>query len=536
MLPLSAREKRFAWGILVAFLLLITLPYAWAWAITPPGFVWGGLLFSADDQNVHLMWARQAQNGAFFLRDLFTTEGLVSGDRPLFFNGLTLAMGWLSRLTGIEVGFSYHIVRVAGAAWALWQLHLLSWSLTKGAPERENARLWSLALAAFTAGAGFLALAVPSLLGPLIFVDRPDNPAWPLMPEAYFVLSALIYPLNIVSYGLLALIFRHILDGKAWPAFVGAVLLSNIHTYDALPLIVIAFIWAAWQWKTDRAGAGRALAGLAGALIPVLYQFIVFRDSPEFRIKALTLTAPPAFRSMLLSFAPLLILAVVGWFWLRESKRERNLLALWAAVVLAMVYAPTSMFSFARKMIEGFGLPLLVLAGAGLASLKRPLLAGLIVVVLALSPAQTLGWILDNARENNSSRWKLFMPVLYLRESEVAALRVVEADPRPGAVLVLPFIGAYVPRATGKYAYAGHWAETLHLQTEKLPQLEQFYRGQMPPAEARAWLKSNGIRWVVESFYERGVLNGAPGPRALGLKMVYSGGAGENATTVYFVE
>ncbi len=535
MLPLSPRERRAGHALLAAFLLFIILPYLWAWAITPPGFHWGGILFSADDPNVHLMWARQAQDGAFFVRDLFTTEGLISGARPLFFNVLALVMGCLSRLTGMEVGFSYHIIRVAGAAWALWQLHLLSWTATQGDPDRENARLWTLALAAFTTGAGFLALALPQLLQSVILFDRADNLNWPLMPEAFLILSALLYPLNIVAFGLLALIVRHILDGKWWPTFIGAALLANIHTYDALPLVVLALVWALWQWKGDRAGALRALSAVAGAAIPVGYQLLVFRDSTEFRIKALTLTPPPALRFTLLSMAPLLLLAVVGWFALHPYKRQRNLLALWALATLALVYVPTSVFSFARKMIEGFQLPLLVLGGAGLASLKRPFLAALLVVVMALSPLETLGWILNNAQENNASRWKLLMPVLYLRDSEVGALSAINASQQAGAVLCLPFIGAYVPRATGKYAYAGHWAETLYLQDVKLPQLGRFYRNQMAPDEARAWLHANGIRWVMVSFYERGFSDGAPGPQALGLQAVYNSGMGDNRTVVYAV-
>src|SRR4051812_1872921 len=109
----TPREARLAQIILLAFLALIVLPYFWAAALTPPGSVWSGLLFSADDQNVHLMWARQARDGAFFFRDQFTTEGLITGERPLFFNILPLLMGWFSRVTGLEVVFSHHIARVA---------------------------------------------------------------------------------------------------------------------------------------------------------------------------------------------------------------------------------------------------------------------------------------------------------------------------------------------------------------------------------------------------------------------------------------
>ena len=82
-------EKRRLRWLIVAFLVATTLPYLWAAALAPRGFVYSGLLFSPDDQNVHLMWARQAAEGRLFVQDLFTTEHLTTGEKPLFNNLLT---------------------------------------------------------------------------------------------------------------------------------------------------------------------------------------------------------------------------------------------------------------------------------------------------------------------------------------------------------------------------------------------------------------------------------------------------------------
>ena len=532
VLPLSDREKRWGWAILGALLLCLTLPYAWAWFITPQGLTWGGLLFSTDDQNVHLTWARQARDGAFFMRDLFTTEGLVDGTRPLFFNGLMLVIGWLSRLSGLEVVFWYHVVRVAGAAWALWQLHLLSWQVTGGAPQRENARLGALALAAFTTGAGFLVTIFSISRETLVWIDRPDNPTFSLMPEAFFYLSALIYPLNIVSLGLLLLVMRHIFGGKWWPAALGALALSNIHTYDALPLMLIALIWGLANFKEDRPTAWRALSAFGGAALPVAYQLLVFSRSDEFRTKALTPTPILAIGHVLVSYSPLLILAILGWFALKGQRRERNLITLWVFVTLGLVYQPLVNISFSRKMIEGWQLPLLVLGGAGLATLKRPLAMAAVVAILALSPIITTGWILNNAANNNAERWPQLMPLVYLHDSDVEALGFIERQPEQGAVLCLPFIGGYLPRATGKYTYAGHWAETLYMDDIKRPAMLRYFSGQMPPDEARSLFRGNQIRWIIEGPFERAAAEVSPSQQ-LGLTPVFTSGTGENATVVY---
>ena len=196
-----------------------------------------------------------------------------------------------------------------------------------------------------------------------------------------------------------------------------------------------------------------------------------------------------------------------------------------------MVYAPPAIFPFARKMIEGFQLPLLVLAGAGLASLKRPIMAAFIVATLALSPLITLNWILSNAAENNASRLGVLMPALYLHNSEVTAMRYLAAQKEPGAVLSLPLAGAYIPRATGKTTYFGHWAETLN-PAFKRAQTLRYFSGQMAPAEARELFQHNHVGWVMEGPWERGLSASSPS-RALGLREVFRIGGEAGETVIY---
>ena len=55
----------------------------------PDGFEYFRLLYNPDDQNVHLAWARQAAQGRFFFRDLFTTRAAARSDPflPICFAG-----------------------------------------------------------------------------------------------------------------------------------------------------------------------------------------------------------------------------------------------------------------------------------------------------------------------------------------------------------------------------------------------------------------------------------------------------------------
>jgi hypothetical protein len=531
-------EKRVLIAVIALHLFAVSLPYLWALAVAPPGYEYSGLLYNPDDQNVHLSWARQSAEGHLFVRDLFTTESLQSGERPLFFNALTTLIGVLS-LTGLPLVVAYHALRLVFAIIALLAIYALSTRLS----DDRGVRIVALLLAAFSSGAGFLAPIFPGH----IFMDRPDNPGFPMMPEAFTFASSFIFTLDIAAMALLLIVYLATLvahgndDSRQKKratliAFFAALLLSNIHTYDAIPLIIALLIWTALtgvraHWKVSG-------AIVLGALLPIAYQLFVFRGSEEFRIKALTMTHAPPFFDVLLSYGLLIPLAVVGgvlgWRSINAAQRRAaRLLVCWALVTLLCGYAPVS---FARKMIEGLHLPLCLLAALGLVALMPRLsttilrsaaIAG-VLALCSVSSFQFVAWCLDNARDNNVSRARVLMPPLYLTTGDADALRFLQknSEPRSSAVLCLPFLGNYVPRETGRFAYIGHWAETLHFQ-EKLGEAGRFYSGQMEAAEARKWLRRNRIHFVLIGAYEKQLNARLP----LKLPVAFE----QNGTTIYAV-
>lgn len=548
-MSISSRERSAVRLIFLIFLAAITLPYLWAWFITPVGSTWSGLLWKVDDQNVHLSWARQAQLGHLFFRDLFTTESLQSGESPRFFNVLPALIGVLARLVPLPLVVWYQVVRVAASLWALWQLYRLTHQILPTA----RGRLLALALLAFTTGTGILAVLLPALGQKIIFLDHPDPPGFPTMPEAFFFTSALVYPLNAVSYGLLAWMAGNVLrvlqsegescSGAGWQLLVGGLLLSNIHTYDALPFLGLLVLCLLLFWK--RCGGGRlAPLGLAflGLIIPVLYQVLVFRDSLEFREKALTLTLAPAPWHVVATLAPLLLLAAWSWSKNRGSYSVQ-FMALWAAVVLVCIYTPG--LSFARKMLEGAHIPLCMLAAVGLSGLLRgpapqwvPRLAVAVCLVL---PGASAGyftlWCLQNAAENNSSRFQVLMPPLYLAEEEWAALQFVDEQAAGDArvvTLCLPFVGSYGPRTTGSTFYLSHWAETLRFEA-KVPRVASFYRGGMSASEAQKFLTETGCRFVLLTQYERGLGGSEAIMQNYGLQQIFTKSGTNSTVAVYKV-
>jgi hypothetical protein len=361
-LSMEPAEKRWLIGVICLQLLLITVPYLWAWGLTPSGMSYGGLLWTVEDHNVHLAWARQAFEGHFFIRDLFTNETITLGERPLFNNLFTFALGTLARWTHLPLIVVYHLLRVAFAALALWWFYVLCARFTTD----RRIRIVALVLAAFTTGAGWLQFFVPAWSGRASPIDRPDFSG--MMPEAFTFTSHFVFAIFAVSVFLLAFIYAQLLRTQnenslrpAWGAALAALLLANIHTYDALPLNAILFVWAVVSWRRTRRKIDwqAPLAVAIASWPPVLYQIIVFLNSTEFRLKALMKTAPPPLWDILLSYGLLIPLACWG-AWRLRRERSTLLLVLWAVVPIAMSYLP---LSFGRKMMEGIHLPLCLLAG-----------------------------------------------------------------------------------------------------------------------------------------------------------------------------
>ena len=192
-----------------------------------------------------------------------------------------------------------------------------------------------------------------------------------MMPEAWGFFSAFVFTLNIAAMALLCLTLARWLRYRESRnrrdlivAALSAFLLSNIHTYDALPLIALMIVATLWQrdvknWKS-------AAIVIIAASLPVFYQIIVFAGSEEFRLKALTPTPAPPIWDLALSYGFLLLLAVIGSWQLRRELNARWPL-LWILITFAIIYAPVS---FARKMIEGVHLPLCFFAAVAIVALK----------------------------------------------------------------------------------------------------------------------------------------------------------------------
>jgi hypothetical protein len=520
---MSARERRNAayWALAIATML--SLPYLFAWGITPPERAFLGLIWNPDEPNVYYSWMRQAADGRLFLQDLFTTEPQAGRFTNVFF----LALGWVAAVTRLPVPWVYALARFGCAAFLYYSLWVFV-ARRGGSPPLRRA---AVVLGATASGLGWLvAMLAPGGLIPAgvscVDVGLASGAAGRvteglMMPEANTLASALLLPLFSFSMALLLWLVdlgARAMEGPDLKAALGAgllgLLLGSIHTYDVIPMHLLLGLLALF-WAVRGRSVRPLLAYVIFAAVSVptlLYQVWVFGADEVFRQKAVTVTASPSPLSYAVSFGIPLGLALCGLVLVARRREARWLpVAAWLVLGLAVAFLPG--LSFQRKMIEGTHLPMVILAAVTLvrwlpmarrrtlAGYRRRAVAWTMVAATACAPSSAyfLGArCLATVAENNQSRQQVLMPPYTLSRDDLAAARWLrEHARRDDAILCLPFLGSYLPGLTGRKVYIGHWAETLRFAEEKLPAALGALRG-----DARGRTALDDCAYLVVGEYE----------------------------------
>lgn len=134
-----------AWAL--AVVVLTSVPYALGAARTPPQERYLGYVYNPDEPNVHLSWIRQAQEGAVFLRNEFTSEPHVGR----FFNLYMLGLGRLAAALRTDPYRCWAGARLVGGVLLLLACYPALIALTR----RRWVRRLGLALITLSSGLGW---------------------------------------------------------------------------------------------------------------------------------------------------------------------------------------------------------------------------------------------------------------------------------------------------------------------------------------------------------------------------------------------
>jgi hypothetical protein len=352
---------------------LTMVPYLWCWWHTPPGRQFCWVLYGRDDHAVYMAWMRQAAEGRFFFRNLFTTDPQGRGLPNLFF--------WLLAQPVRFLGASPALMLQLARLWFGALLLVLIYRFASYFTESLVARRATFWLAALSAGAGW-----GLMLGWYGGMEHPPTDFWQPEGFTYFSIysTALFAAATCGIVGILCLLLEAERTGRrrcaSWAGLV-ALLLGNFHSYDILHLaaawglylLIKTGIQLARREGMPRRSWGDAAACAVIGMPSTLLQYYFYRSDPVFHQRADYPTPSPEFASYALGYGLVLLLALAGAVLLLRGRSplktaQRWMPMAWVIAGFGVAYLP---LSFNRKMIMGTHVPLCLLAGIAAAALTE---------------------------------------------------------------------------------------------------------------------------------------------------------------------
>jgi len=508
-------------------LAITCVPYLLGAALSSPERVFGGFVIGVEDGYSYLAKMGEGARGAWLFHIVYTSE-LHQGALFFLFH---ILLGKLSALvSGIgswplteTMVVVYHAARVLFSGLLLLTVYRFIALFTTSRAIRRLAFL----IVAFSGGFGWLLLLLgqPNWLG--------SSPVDLLLPEGFTFL--VLYGFPHIALGRTLLLAGFILLWSVPPprpslasAGEGAaaglcwlVMGLIVPFYIAVAWAVAGAVWLAvtlhrrtiaWD-ETLRT----ALACLIAAPI-VIYSLIIFTVNPVMRVwSAQNLILSPHPLHYVVGYALVGLLAVCGAVYVLRRHDERTLhLVAWAVVVPPLLYLP---FNLQRRLIEGWQIPLAILAALGLARFilpawrRTPFVRWLIrfprysvrglrqwaitLILLAMIPTNILlvgsGTLAVLARA----------APIFRDGSEVKALNWLAARATYNDVVLSSYsAGNYLPARVGARVYIGLGTETAHVE-EKRTAMKQFFAASTSDEWRAQFLREYHITYVFVAPDER---------------------------------
>lgn len=449
---------------LILWLLLISLPYLYAWQTAGAEYTFTGALLNPLDTATYFAKIYQGWRGDWLFTLPFTAEPGTGVPILLFY----LALGHFARLTTLPLVLTFHLARLLAAILLYFSLQRF---ITAALPQehRQNALL----LALFGSGFGWL----------VAFFGAQTADFW--VAEAYPFLSAYINPHFPLSLALLLHLLTPTTRRNMLLDLLMSLLLTILSPFGGLLALGVHGAGAVWTlWSTKRLPALSDLTSpltLAIGALPLSFYYLwLTRVHPQLAVwNAQNLTLAPPLWDTLLAFAPPLLLLPLALPYLRtpipadtQQAQARRTLLIWLTLALVMLYAPIGL---QRRFLMGFYIPLAVLAAPGIHALQKRWQRSLFWTTATLTNALLLLIAIFAAITHP--------PQLYLTRDESAALHWINQNtPTNALILASPETGLFIPAYTGRRVFYGHPFETIHaVQMQTL--VENFFRATSQPQD-----------------------------------------------------
>ncbi len=487
-------------GVLAALVALLALvPVLAGWALTPPGYVFTGLLMNPLDNAGYLGEMRSSAGGAWLVSVPYITEP----HPPVLIHPQYVLLGKVSGITGVPPVVVFHVARAGlGLALLLIAFAFIA-AVTPHYAVRRDAFLllatgggmsWATSFAGFLASDATIpeSMTFPSMLG---------NPHFPLATALF----------TLVPLAVLGTFPEFSWRRAAW-ATVCTIALAAIQPFL---LVSQAVVFSSWALVMVRLGhpwrqffrPTLIMVFLAPVPVAAYLGLQLYGDPVLSRWMAQNAAFSPPPWAYLWGYGPAALLAGVGaGAVLRAPGRWLTVpggrfFAAWFVAGGVMLYA---FGPWERRLSEGYHLPIVLLAAAGLHAVVRPRLS---LRAFRWTRAGLIGLgVVGNI-------WLMAVPVIgsqtalephYIAQADADALAWLAGATRDDVVLSAPALGTLIPMWSDAKPYWGHPVETVDAG-RKRAEVERFFGAGATVEERCRLMRLSGATLVYAGAVERGM-------------------------------
>lgn len=456
-------DRKFALIVGGLLLLVVTIPYVFAWQASGSEHVFGGFLLNPIDGNSYLAKMEQGRQGGWLFHLPYSAEEGKGAYLFLFY----LALGHVARLVDLSNVAIFHIARIVSVILMLVSFYNLLESLRLS----RSAKWLAFLIGSFGSGLGWLTLPFGGFTADF----------W--VAEAYPFLSAYANPHFPLGLGIL---FQLLKPSQSWTfrhsmfMFIGAMILSLLLPFGVvIAAIVLAFtlIWSVLIRRSLQ-GIGPVVINLlaitaGGAPMAIYSMWVTRSDSLLSNWNSQNITPSPGLIELILSISPALLMAMpILWRdFSSKSISERSRISIWLVAGILFVYLPLGL---QRRFLTGIYVPAAILAAVyvdWLISERARKLARIGTIIFVLSLPTNLVILLTGVFGVLTHA-----PELYLTRDEAAALHwIQENTAQDDLFMTSPEIGLVIPAYTGRKVLYGHPFETANANQNRT-QVESFYQ------------------------------------------------------------
>ena len=483
----SRRQADSTWLVgltALVVLLALILPYLAAFSASGEEALFLGFLQNPIDGHSYLAKMYQGWEGSWRYQMAFTQE---PGEGAFLFS-FYMFLGHIARILSLPLISVFHGARLLAVGYMMISIYRF---FKASLPMRLVQPAFALAVVG--SGLGWLAVPFGAFTADL----------W--VAEGYPFLAGYTNPHFPLSLGLMAWILTP--DSTARKGgihfLVLGLLLALILPFGLV--IVLGILGVQMLLGIRKVGLfGRDFyrvlwISIGGAPV-LLYDLWLVGTDPIFTAwNAQNITATPPFWELLVSFSPVLVIALyAAWSKLRQRGLFPGTMVVWLGVVLVLIYLP---FELQRRLLTGIYIPLAGLAIQGIDDLLpeggryKPLF---MVFILMVSLPTNLIILLaaGHGIETQDSQ-------LFLAQEEAVSLEWIRSNSDPDALILAgPEMGLFIPGQTGRRVIYGHPFETINA-TEAEAKVLSFYEENWAQPQRTEFLRTEGVDYVFFGPRER---------------------------------